>query len=699
MGTLFDTVQLADEQGDAPDPIWLGIITDNRRLFDALQDGWLRPLPPNSGSLLGVNGYLPEDDVNGNRILVGIPIDIAALPDLKVLAFRQNRWESMFLSRVTTWHTAVYWPGPLPLFSTKSLSVSTNEQRVRLLSIGKRISNVDLPAVSVDSNPTHTPSPRVPPPEVAAELVLPVRENSIRGAMSMALWFVPRIDPWLDVLTASLSSDHDDLAKLANAVDASWWRFPPWAQTPGDNPQSAQDCLWLAAVEILSAPERMRPSEATDRIANAALKTCSQADEHAVRDWRAASHRILRAETAIQHRDWRKHPVGLAIQLVLARPEPIVFKTWFSDDQVDLPPAVVWSGAALCGLFHGYRDLDTRFRGEPQQRELLAVHALRLCSGKRVAKWPNVSDDPPKWRRQSGNFFLSWSGREFACKHEQERGRWYAADFDIDSVHDEARAISKERGWRCLSRILTLEEGSRSILGSGTLEVRKETATEPGRLPPPPPPRQIVESDTTSHGVPGLHVVQNFLSESEEDDIVIQVDGNDWSNELPRRVQHYGWRYDYTSRKIAASMRIGPLPDWAITIAHRLVDSGCVQELPDQLIVNEYRGDQGISRHIDSTSSFADGVAMISLLEPWEMDFRRKNGREKVTLKLERRSATILTGDARYRWTHEIPKRKTEPGVIKPGNKKPSRVLRGRRISLTFRKVIADGDIRPAVPN
>ena len=54
----------------------------------------------------------------------------------------------------------------------------------------------------------------------------------------------------------------------------------------------------------------------------------------------------------------------------------------------------------------------------------------------------------------------------------------------------------------------------------------------------------------------------------------------------------------------------------------------------------------------------------------------------KVTQRLDRRSAAIMTGDARYRWTHEIPKRKYEPG----------RVARGRRISLTFRKVLAPPD-------
>ena len=50
-----------------------------------------------------------------------------------------------------------------------------------------------------------------------------------------------------------------------------------------------------------------------------------------------------------------------------------------------------------------------------------------------------------------------------------------------------------------------------------------------------------------------------------------------------------------------------------------------------------------------------------------------------MTLRLDRWNATIMTGEAQCRWTHEIPKRKNEPG----------RVPRRRRLSLTFRKVLA----------
>ena len=187
--------------------------------------------------------------------------------------------------------------------------------------------------------------------------------------------------------------------------------------------------------------------------------------------------------------------------------------------------------------------------------------------------------------------------------------------------------------------------------------------------------------------VPGLTYMPDFLSEREEDDIVAEIDQSDWHSDLRRRVQHYGWRYDYKARQIDPSMRLGPLPAWAYGIAQRLFSEGFLPQLPDQVIVNEYKGNQGISKHSDS-ESFADGIATISLLESWEMVFREKSTKRKVGQILDQRSVAIMKGDARYRWTHEIPNRKYETRRIKGSQREE----RGRRISLTFRKVIVPGE-------
>ena len=696
---------------------WLGLVTDNRRLFDALQNDWLRPLPTRKGSVVGVNAHVRESgEANANRIPVRIRVDVATLPDWPVFAYRDGHWQRVPLSRVTTTDCAVFWPGALPLFQCPSLTVSTAEQRVRLLSIGKRVSNVEVPEVGVDCLERDL-SPPDPPTDAGTALAIPESEDRIRGALSMAIWAVPRIGPWLDVLTESLACRAERLPERAVDVDASWWRFPPWVEFRDPKPLGAQERLWLAALAVLG-DAGIGPDEANDRIAAAAVEGATSDDAHIVESWRRVTHEILHAGRRLNPDNWRDQPVGLAIQLVLLRPEPLAFKTWLDGD-IDLAPAVAWSAAALCGLAHGYKRLDTRFRGNDAQRQVVAVKALRMCAGDLSASWPAVSEDPPNWRRDTDRYLLSWGGREIACKQEKARGKWHAADLAAESVQRGALELAKRRHWPCVGRQLKLKEGLRLVSGSGMVEANERAVTvrgndvrmqlapgdeveevvddtafrrliaiEPGKLPAPPCVVTGTRPNKPPHRVPGLTLLREFVSEQEEAAIIAKIDRSEWSNELQRRVQHYGWRYDYSSRQIDPSMRIGPLPEWARDIGQRLVEAGYFREgPPDQVIVNEYCGKQGISRHIDSPSSFTGVVAMISLLDSWEMVFRERGSKTKFAAMLERRSATILEGDARYRWTHEIPKRKNEPGFVKPGNKRPTPIPRNRRVSLTFRKI------------
>ena len=435
----------------------------------------------------------------------------------------------------------------------------------------------------------------------------------------------------------------------------------------------------------------------------------------AISTWLHDTHRILRAESTIHFDKWRTCPVGVALQLVLTRPEPRAFKTWFQE-RSDLPPAVAWSAATLCGLLHGHRSLDRQFRGDGFQRELLSIHAFRACVGDGLeVDWPSMTGEAPRWRRDGGEFVLSWGGREFARKPEKARGKWFTADFDDAVVKREAQVVARKMAWSCVHREIALTDGQIPLSGSGAVTVpdaserrlavrgpvrmrlpsaavleevldvesfRRAVVVEAGTLPNPPVAQEHGVRFRTVD-VPGLSYVSDFLSESEENEVVTVIDQADWSSELQRRVQHYGWRYDYKARQVDSSMRLGSLPEWAARLARRLVSNSLLSDLPDQVIVNEYVGNQGISRHVDSEPSFADGIAMISLLESWEMVFREKKKRgRKVLQRLDRRSAAIMTGDARYRWTHEIPKRRFEPG----------RVKRGRRISLTFRKVLVPAD-------
>jgi alkylated DNA repair dioxygenase AlkB len=179
----------------------------------------------------------------------------------------------------------------------------------------------------------------------------------------------------------------------------------------------------------------------------------------------------------------------------------------------------------------------------------------------------------------------------------------------------------------------------------------------------------------------GLSLVLDFISAPEEKAVLEAIDDSAWDTSMKRRVQHYGWRYDYKSRGVHPEDYLGPLPAWAQALAQRLFERGYFPEMPDQVIVNNYDGPQGISKHVDCKECFRGPIATISLLETWDMVFTRtlKGENLKFVQPLTQRSVAVLDGEARNLWAHEIPVRQTE-------HKKP----RKRRVSVTFRKVAAD---------
>jgi alkylated DNA repair dioxygenase AlkB len=191
------------------------------------------------------------------------------------------------------------------------------------------------------------------------------------------------------------------------------------------------------------------------------------------------------------------------------------------------------------------------------------------------------------------------------------------------------------------------------------------------------------EAAPVAPAIAGLSYIPNYIDESTEAALLEIIDRQPWMNDLKRRVQHYGWRYDYRARNVTSDLRIGALPDWLQHYAVRLHEAGLFADTPDQVIINEYEPGQGISAHIDCVPCFADTIASLSIGSPCVMDFTHSKTTEKSSLLLEPRSLLVLTDDARYIWQHAIAGRKTDRynGHI---------IQRTRRISLTFRKVIVD---------
>lgn len=681
------------------------LVTEHRTLLGSLQDEWLQPPSGATGHLLRANGtFGGTDEPSGSqrKISVTLLFLAAELPPVDVLVHHQEKWIQTSSDNLPEGATALWWPGPLPLTSVAAASVATQEERIRLQSIARQVSNVDLPVLHVE--PSQPSDAMEPPPESAQNelcgITVSSHYDSVRGAAAMAWWAVPRITPWYDLLVASICGSDADLANAAETVAAPWLVALPWRMSASRNVGvSLEQTLWRTSFEVLAGWQGQNATTLLDMLVQAAHDSCE--DQQGLHAWAESTRDVLRAKSQIDLISNSAGPVATALQLFLARSDPERYKTWTTTDH-RIPPAVWWSGALLSGAFSGYRRLPRTFRGDKPLRAFTAVHLSSQRNDNTKLTWS---------QRGQVTRFIHGSTC-LAEKVEGTRGAWYRADLDDDVTQSLAIQEARRLGWPGIRRVLDLTAGTHRWSGSGALRIADSGLDVTGtvRLALNPadrvvdsleatafrrclltlgghievaPPGQTQESSTQRTtvapnvpDVPGLIYVPEFLSQREQEQVLGAVDDAEWSTELQRRVQHYGWRYDYKGRRVSKDMRLGNLPRWASGLAHRLHNERLVPWVPDQVIVNEYRENQGISRHIDLPEAFDGAIAMISLVESWHMRFRHKPSKKSVDHLLACGSVAVMTGAARYEWTHEIPFRKTE-----------NRRKRHRRVSLTFRRV------------
>ena len=178
--------------------------------------------------------------------------------------------------------------------------------------------------------------------------------------------------------------------------------------------------------------------------------------------------------------------------------------------------------------------------------------------------------------------------------------------------------------------------------------------------------------------VPGLRYLSNFLDAEAHDRLLQAADSQPWCHAGGgRSVQIYGYSYHHAKGGI---YRLGDLPPWTTEIAERLCRDGLMPWVPDQMIANEYGAGTGIFAHLD-LDAFDHTIVSISLGSACVMQFIESDAGTVETILLEPGSALVLSGDARYKWKHAIA---PQPSDFWMGRE----IVRGRRVSLTFRRML-----------
>jgi alkylated DNA repair dioxygenase AlkB len=174
--------------------------------------------------------------------------------------------------------------------------------------------------------------------------------------------------------------------------------------------------------------------------------------------------------------------------------------------------------------------------------------------------------------------------------------------------------------------------------------------------------------------VTGLYYIENFINNGSN--IIKELDNNEWTPVTnyanSRIVQQYGYLYNYSNHKSNTKTKdmIPCLDNIKNDIKYICLELGLIDNeyIFNQCIVNNYYKNQKISKHIDALA-FDKIICCLTIGNSGIMRFLLDDN--KYDIIVQPNSLYIMSGDARYKWTHEMLPNKEE-----------------RRISITYRKII-----------
>jgi alkylated DNA repair dioxygenase AlkB len=161
----------------------------------------------------------------------------------------------------------------------------------------------------------------------------------------------------------------------------------------------------------------------------------------------------------------------------------------------------------------------------------------------------------------------------------------------------------------------------------------------------------------------GFTYAPHFLSSAEHDALLARVARIPYGElrmrgvTARRRVAHFGWDYDYTTRRArAAPGGASALPEFLLPLRARCAElAGEAPDRFEEALATFYPPGASIGWHRDAPQF---GVVVgVSLGSPCRIRFRRELRGRQVTAEttLVPGSAYVLSGAARWAWQHHIP--------------------------------------------
>ena len=156
----------------------------------------------------------------------------------------------------------------------------------------------------------------------------------------------------------------------------------------------------------------------------------------------------------------------------------------------------------------------------------------------------------------------------------------------------------------------------------------------------------------------GVEYRPDFISRDEEAALIAQLNAMDlapfrfqgWTGN--RKTQSFGWRYDFDDASFSLTE---PIPEWLEPLRDKAAAFAGVA--PDEIahaLLARYDPGAGIGWHKDR--SVFDRVVGVSLYSPATLRLRQRTGSgfNRFSLRVEPRSAYLLSDEARHQWEHSI---------------------------------------------
>lgn len=178
--------------------------------------------------------------------------------------------------------------------------------------------------------------------------------------------------------------------------------------------------------------------------------------------------------------------------------------------------------------------------------------------------------------------------------------------------------------------------------------------------------------------VPGLGIVQNFLTPEQENEIIEELYKIEWEDSPSfsgsRKQQRFGPHVDFVNNIVGSKKEL-PFLRYSERLVKQMQEQIPFLEnfQPNSQLNNWYRKDLGdsIYFHTDHRGLFADIIISIAVAGDCNILLQSiRNTNEVIAMAFPRRSLVIMSGDARYTWKHSIPN---------------SELLSPNRISITYR--------------